>query len=182
MRPPKVVAGAALTAALALVALPGLAGSRTPSTAQVIDAASLHQLTVSATREAPPAIDPLDPSLRSAGFVAVGATFVEPGEAGATPVKPAVPSPAAKAASERKPAKYTLTGGATFYDNGTTAMRLPRGTIVIICGAGGCIERVVNDYGPQKPSRIVDLYRPDFFAICGCPWYAGNTQVTVYVY
>ena len=61
-------------------------------------------------------------------------------------------------------------------------MRLPRGTVVKICGKGGCIVRVVNDYGPQKKSRVVDLYRPDFFAICGCPSYAGTTQVTVYVY
>ena len=50
----------------------------------------------------------------------------------------------------RKPPRYTLTGFATFYDNGTTAMRLPRGTLVVICGGGGCIERVVNDYGPQQ--------------------------------
>ena len=82
----------------------------------------------------------------------------------------------------RKPPRMTLTGGATFYDNGTTAMRLPRGTHVVICGGGGCIERVVNDYGPVKKSRVVDLYRPDFFAICGCPWFSGTTQVTVYVY
>jgi len=78
--------------------------------------------------------------------------------------------------------RYTLTGGATFYDNGTTAMRLPRGTVVKICGNGGCIVRVVNDYGPQKKSRVVDLYRPDFFAICGCGSWSGTTQVTVYVY
>ena len=84
--------------------------------------------------------------------------------------------------SSRKPPKYTLKGEATFYDNGTTAMRLPRGTIVIICGDAGCIERTVNDYGPVKPSRIVDLYRPDFFRICGCPSWSGITNVTVYVY
>ena len=74
--------------------------------------------------------------------------------------------------------KYTLSGGATFYDNGTTAMRLPRGTVVKICGNGGCIVRVVNDYGPQKKSRVVDLYRPDFFEVCGCPSLAGTTRVT----
>jgi len=84
--------------------------------------------------------------------------------------------------SSRKPAKYSLKGEATFYDAGYTAMRLPRGTTVIICGAAGCIERVVNDYGPQKPSRIVDLYRPDFFKICGCGSWSGVTNVTVYVY
>ncbi len=48
-------------------------------------------------------------------------------------------------------------------------MRLPRGTVVIICGGGGCIERTVTDYGPQDPARVVDLYKPDFFRICGCP-------------
>ena len=61
-------------------------------------------------------------------------------------------------------------------------MRLPRGTVVKICGNGGCIVRVVNDYGPQKKSRVVDLYRPDFFAICGCPSLGRHHQVTVYVY
>ena len=75
---------------------------------------------------------------------------------------PASSKPTPDSRSSRKPPKYTLHGEATFYDNGTTAMRLPRGTIVIICGGGGCIERVVNDYGPQKPSRIVDLYRAGF--------------------
>ena len=78
--------------------------------------------------------------------------------------------------------RYVLTGVASFYDHGTTAMRLPRGTTVIICGDGGCITRTVTDYGPQKPSRIVDLYRPDFFKICGCGWWSGTTQVTVRVY
>ena len=99
-----------------------------------------------------------------------------------TTARAALNQPDAGAASIRKPPRYTLTGGATFYDNGTTAMRLPRGTVVVICGPGGCIERVVNDYGPQKTSRVVDLYRPDFFAICGCPSWAGTTTVTVYVY
>jgi hypothetical protein len=86
------------------------------------------------------------------------------------------------AASVLKPPRYTLSGYATFYDNGTTAMRLPRGTIVVICGGGGCIQRVVTDYGPVKESRIVDLYRPDFFRICGCPSWSGTSWVTVKVY
>ena len=38
--------------------------------------------------------------------------------------------PGARRRRSSKPPKYTLTGGATFYDNGTTAMRLPRGTVV----------------------------------------------------
>jgi hypothetical protein len=57
-----------------------------------------------------------------------------------------------------------------------------RGTVIRVCGAGGCLERVVNDYGPLGAGRIIDLYRSDFFAICGCASWAGTTQVTVYVY
>ena len=78
-----------------------------------------------------------------------------------------------------------MTGYATFYANGTTAMRLPRGTTVIVCGGGGCVERVdqrLRSGGECRTGRIVDLYTPDFFAICGCPWWSGTTKVTVSVY
>ena len=62
-------------------------------------------------------------------------------------------------------------------------MRLPTGTVIRVCGAGGCLERVVNDYGPTAgTSRIIDLYRPDFFAVCGCSSISGTTTVTVGVY
>lgn len=126
----------------------------------------------------------LDGGFVSAGFVDEGTPFIEPGEAPESgPTERArVRQSTADSRSKRKPPRYTLRGEATFYDNGTTAMRLPRGTVVIICGDGGCIERVVNDYGPQKPSRIVDLYRPDFFEICGCPSWSGVVDVTVHVY
>ena len=76
-------------------------------------------------------------------------------------------------------------GQTSFYDNGTTAMRLPRGTLIRVCGGGGCLERVVNDYGPSasfQPVRIIDMYRPDFFAVCGCPSWSGTAQLTVAVY
>jgi hypothetical protein len=177
------VAGAALTAALALVALPGLAGSRSPNPTMAIDAAAFQAVTLNtAASGSTTEVDPLDPAHRSAGFLDTSAHLVEPGIESDTPSRPEVAQPRSKAASVLRAPRYTLTGEATFYDHGTTAMRLPRGTRVVICGGGGCIERVVSDYGPQKPSRIVDLYRPDFFAICGCPWYAGVTKVTVHVY
>jgi len=55
--------------------------------------------------------------------------------------------------------------------------------VIVICGAGGCIERIVNDYGPSKAGgRLIDMYRPDFFKICGCGWWSGTTEVTVRVY
>ncbi len=174
----------ALTAALALVALPGLAGSRVPASDEAIDAAAFQVVSIEAQRsDSTAAVGLLDPAHRSAGFVAPDGRFVEPGiDATAPQARPVARQPGVVAASERKPPRFTLRGEATFYDNGTTAMRLPRGTTVVICGGGGCIERVVTDYGPQKPSRVVDLYRPDFFRVCGCGWWSGVTQVTVYVY
>ena len=179
------VVGSVLTAALALVALPGLASSRAPRAIEPLPVGAFQQLEISAIgSRSDIAIHPLDPTFRSAGAIDRSTILVEPGEQLDTSDlgKPKVAQGATKAGSARKPAKQILRGGATFYDNGTTAMRLPRGTVVVICGAAGCIERVVNDYGPQKKSRVVDLYRPDFFEICGCGWWAGNTEVTVYVY
>jgi hypothetical protein len=174
-----------LTAALALVALPGIAGSRAPSPIEPIPAGAFQPLSVQAfgTRSTI-SIGSLDSAFDSAGVLEADTTFIEPGVAppSGPDSRPKPAQPDSAAASVRKAPRMTLTGGATFYDNGTTAMRLPRGTHVVICGPGGCIDRVVNDYGPVKKSRVVDLYRPDFFAICGCPSWSGTTQVTVYVY
>jgi hypothetical protein len=183
-----------LTAALALVALPGLVGSRVPIPLEPVPAGAFQQLTILADDPRSTAsIGPLDAAHVSAGTIDAETAIVEPGAAldGGPTGRVRLDQPDVGASSVRTGAlaaaltgkpRYTLTGGATFYDNGTTAMRLPRGTKVRICGPGGCIDRVVNDYGPQKKSRVVDLFRPDFFAICGCPSYAGTTHVTVYVY
>ncbi len=182
-----------LIAALALVALPGLVGSRSPIPIEPVPAGAFQQLSVLAnTSRSMAPIEPLDDAHMSGGTVGAETRIVEPGApAVAVRSRPGITQPRAGASSVSMGAlsaplpgkpRYTLSGGATFYDNGTTAMRLPRGTIVKICGKGGCIVRVVNDYGPQKKSRVVDLYRPDFFAVCGCPSWAGTTKVTVYVY
>jgi hypothetical protein len=179
------VVGSVLTAALALAALPGLAGSRAPSATEPVPAVAFQPLSVPASGTSSAlSIAGLDDGYLSAGFVDARASFIEPGAApdsGPTG-RARVNQPQPGSQSSRKPPKYTLRGEATFYDNGTTAMRLPRGTVIIVCGRGGCIERVVNDYGPQLPSRIIDLYRPDFFAICGCPSWSGVVDVTVHVY
>ena len=150
-----------------------------------IPAGAFQQLESTANQQRSPAsIGALDAAHGSAAALSAETSIVEPGQSAATVQtrRPSTDPRTASAGSIRKPAKYTLKGFATFYDNGTTAMRLPRGTVVVICGDGGCIDRVVNDYGPQKKSRVVDLYRPDFFKVCGCPWFAGTTTVTVYVY
>jgi hypothetical protein len=110
-------------------------------------------------------IEPLDDAHMSGGTVGAQTRIVEPGAPPTAVVRdrPRIELPRTGASSVSKGAlsaslpgkpKYTLSGGATFYDNGTTAMRLPRGTVVKICGNGGCIVRVVNDYGPQKKSRV----------------------------
>jgi hypothetical protein len=179
------VVGPVLTAALALVALPGLAGSRVPSPIEPVPAGAFQPLPVPANvPRSTISIAGLDRDHRSAGVVGPDAALIEPADVPAIgPIgRPTVVQPRTRAIPDRRPPRFVLRGEATFYDNGTTAMRLPRGTLVVICGNGGCIERTVSDYGPVKPSRIVDLYRPDFFAICGCQWFAGITDVTVYVY
>ena len=185
MRPRWLVVGSVLSAALALVALPGLAGSRVPSAAEPVPAGAFQPYSVPASdTRSPLSIEGLDHAAISVGWVTAASTFIEPAEAqqAGTITRLRFDQPDSGAASERKPEKYKLTGKATFYDNGTTAMRLPRGTVIIVCAKGGCLERVVNDYGPQKPERIIDMYRPDFFKICGCPSWSGVIDVTVYVY
>ena len=188
MRRRSVVAIAALIAVLALAALPVPVGSRSPSASSAIEPAAFRTLDFPATLSgiSIPAVQ-FDPALDSAGSLDADASFTEPGEAPKVPIlkRPVVDQPTSGAGTALKPPRKKLTGYASFYDNGTTAMRIPRGTTVIICGAGGCIERVINDYGPAASAglgRIVDLYTPDFFSICGCPWFAGTTWVTVSVY
>jgi hypothetical protein len=194
MRPSRTVARAALTAALAIGALPGLVGSFEPSVSHPVDTALFEHVTLATTperqgpgpalRSAGPVL--LDDAALSAGTLDATHVFAETGsEAPAAVPRRAAPNVAAAASSwSWKPPRSTVRGAASFYDFGTTAMRdVPRGTIVVICGAGGCIERVVSDYGPAKSTgRVIDMYRPDFFRICGCGWWSGTTTVTVRVY
>jgi hypothetical protein len=187
VRPSRLVAGAALTAALAVGALPGIAGSAGPTPASVVGPVAFQSVQVPAQATTVQAVGQFDAALRAAGALDPTSVLTEPGSEPKRVVigRPQVAVPAAHGGSAQKPPRYTLTGNATFYDNGTTAMRLPRGTTVIICGDGGCIERVISDYGPAANAqlgRIADLYRPDFFAICGCGSWSGVTRVTVSVY
>jgi hypothetical protein len=181
-----IVAGVVLTTALALVAAPGLAGSRTPAPYQPVPAAALQTLDIDANAGSTASIPAFDRAYDSAGRLGQDVVYTIPGVAkqavvAAPPraVKQAQPKPRAVA----RPAKYSLSGQATFYSNGTTAMRLPRGTVIRVCGKGGCIQRVVTDYGPKAGTgRIIDLYKPDFFRICGCASWSGVTNVKIYVY
>jgi hypothetical protein len=186
VRPKTIVAGVVLTTALALVAAPGFAGSRTPAPYEPVPAAAFQALKSDANARSTASVQKLDPAFDSAGRLSSDSVFGEPATTGSvdvTVLKRNVSQPDPGAAKVYKKARYTLTGKATFYENGTTAMRLPRGTVVRVCGAGGCIERVINDYGPVAGSgRIIDLYKPDFFKICGCASWSGVTNVKVHVY
>jgi hypothetical protein len=183
MRRRTVVAGAALIAALALAALPVPAGSHVPSQASDSAQAAFTSVVVSADAPAQGTGGAADPALASAGAVSATDVFREPGRRPKVPkARPAVDQPVSPSGKTWKEPRYTVTGTATFYHHGSTAMRLPAGTVVVICGDGGCIQRTINDYGPQSKSRIADLYAPDFFAICGCPSWSGTTTVTVSVY
>lgn len=183
MRRRLVVATAALIAALAMIGLPVPVGARTPSLARDLQAATFTSVTIPADAPATSAMGVLDPARRSSGYLTDSTQLVEPGTAPRAPsVRPTVDQPAAPAGTAWKTPLYSISGWATFYDNGTTAMRMPAGTVVRICGSGGCIGRTVNDYGPVKKIRIVDMYRPDFFSICGCSSWSGTTWVTVSIY
>jgi hypothetical protein len=80
-----------------------------------------------------------------------------------------------------------ITGTASFVSAsyGPRYLALPGGPgiRVMICGRGGCVTRTSTDAGPslfrQRQGRIADLSHADFFAVCGCPSWAGLTQVTV---
>ena len=182
MRRRSVVAVAALIAAFALIGLPVPVGSMSPTPARDPQAAAFTILTVPADAPASSASGAFDPAFRAAGFLG-DARLIEPGSAPKAPSsRPVVVLPPVSGGSAWKKPLYSMTGTATFYNAGTTAMRLPAGTVIRICGAAGCIERTVDDWGPQSSTRLIDMYAPDFFAICGCASWSGTTQVTVSVY
>ena len=67
--------------------------------------------------------------------------------------------------------------------DGYLALPSGPGHRVRVCGAGGCVERVSNDTGPdlamQRLGRVVDLSVADFEVVSGQPWRVGLTRVTV---
>lgn len=183
MRRRTVVAAAALIAAVALAVQPAPAGSQTPSSLRGTAQAALTSVVIKADALTPQAAGAPDPALVSAGAVDPATSFAEPGRRPRTPkARPRVDQPVPAPGEAYKDPKYKVSGYATFYYAGSTAMRLPRGTVIVVCGAGGCIERTVTDYGPMTKSRVIDLYAPDFFQICGCASWSGSTWVTVSVY
>jgi rare lipoprotein A (peptidoglycan hydrolase) len=92
VRLPRVVAGLTLIVALAMVALPVLAASRSPSRGQTIDATLFQQVeTASRIRDTATTAYTLDPDLASAATLAPDSTLVEPAASRAQRSSAAVP-------------------------------------------------------------------------------------------
>jgi len=62
------------------------------------------------------------------------------------------------------------------------AVRLPRGTVVTVCGPGACWTTRTTDYGPSsriKPSRVVDIAVGHWREVCGLSPSRGLCRVTI---
>ena len=126
MRRRTVVAAAALIAAFALAGLPVPAGSRTPSATRALEQAAVTTVPIPANAAVLGATGVSDAAQRSTSYVDADAVFLEPGAAPDGPTsRPRVDQPSVTSGSQWKPPKSKTSGYATFYDNGTTAMRLP---------------------------------------------------------
>ena len=98
MRLPRVVAGASLIVALALVAVPGPVGSRNPSADLPIDPALLRPVEARAAFSGTAVATPtLDPAYQAEAALDGGDTIVDPAAAPAVPAHDRVPNPAPEA-------------------------------------------------------------------------------------
>lgn len=189
-----------LTIALVVVAGRGLVGSLTPSDPPsppasayipfqpppatppiASDATALEApIAVAAAASSAP---PPSPSPSVAGALPIARAFDDPD--GAEPdVLTLNPTPTPTPKPPPLPApRQVLTGTATWYTAGTTAMRLPRGTLVKICGSATCVVRRTGDYGPATwTGHIADLTPQDFRTVCGCGTGTGVIRVRITIY
>jgi len=152
---------AALIAAAALIGLPAPASSTAPSPDGAQQAATFLQVAIPTGVPASSPAATLDAALRSDGYLGAATQLVERGSAPSGPTKrPSVTQPSVSAGMDWKPPLYKLTGTATFYDNGTTAMRLPMGTVVRICGAAGAqIDHPHAQPGFRQQVGLVNRWR-----------------------
>ena len=177
MRPPRVVAGAALTVALALVAVPGSVGSAAPSAAEPVDEAIFREVDAALLSGATVATIPqLAPAYRSDGSLDASSTLVEPPAVPGVPDRPVLDQPESRARviyinywrydpeiSFYGPGFYgkrTACGLAyTTTIIGVAHRSLPCGTMVRFRNPynGREISVPVIDRGPYVPGRTWDL-------------------------
>lgn len=175
VRLPRVVASATLIVALALVVVPGSAGSRTPSADQLLDPALLTPVGArQALRGTATATSTFDPAYRSDGALDTGETLLDPVGEFAVPLNAPVAAPAAKPGVIVIPV-WRYDPEISFYGPGFYGRRtacghaytktimgvahrsLPCGTKVSFKHGSTVITVPVIDRGPYVAGRIWDL-------------------------
>ncbi len=189
MRPRNVVARVALTVTLALVAVPGMVGSRAPSLESPIDPASFREAVVVPFTDGTVAAPTLDESFRSDGALDPTMILREPAEAISPPPRPAVDQPASAAISVPV---WKLDHNVSFYGPGFYGKRtacglaytktivgvahrtLPCGTLVTFKNPsnGISVTMPVIDRGPYVSGRNWDLSGGACLALRHC--YTGS--------
>lgn len=195
MRLPRVVASTALIALLALVVVPGSAGSRAPNPEAQVDPDLFKRVEVAAlARGTMMTIPLLDPGARSAGNLDQGSTLLEPAqqtEPPKAPVRSAQPEPEAGSIAKNP---WRLDGnvswyGPNFYGNrtacgvamtqdliGVAHRTLPCGTMITFRNPsnGRSLTLPVVDRGPYVSGRQWDLTGGACLALGHC--YTGSFQ------
>ena len=178
MRLPRVVARAALIAALASIVVPAVAGSRIPSAPQALDPAAFHQVDLARTQTTMTTLV-LDPANRSAGSLTIDGVLREPrSNVAAVEPRPDVDTPTPKAIlvetwkldnniSWYGPGFWGNNGACGMFganglgpeDIGVAHRTLPCGTKVTFRYNGRTVVTYVKDRGPYVAGRIWDMTR-----------------------
>lgn len=188
MRLPRVVARAALIAALASVVVPAVAGSRIPSAPQALDPAAFHQVDLARTQTTMTTLV-LDPAFRSDGTLALDGLLREPRSTAPanSAARPVVGLPTAKALVVET---WKLDNNISWYgpgfnghqgacgmfgpnglgpeDIGVAHRTLPCGTKVTFRYNGKTVVTYVKDRGPYVSGRIFDMTRGLCLALDHC--------------
>jgi rare lipoprotein A (peptidoglycan hydrolase) len=195
VRLPRVVASTALIALVALVVIPGSAGSRAPHPEAQVDPDLFKRVDVaSLARGMTMTIPPLDPGARSAGILDQGSTLLEPAqqsEPPQAPVRGTQPEPKAGSIA-KNPWRWDSNVswyGPNFYGNrtacgfamtrsllGVAHRTLPCGTLITFRNPanGRTLTLPVVDRGPYVSGRQWDLTGGACLALRHC--YTGAFQ------
>ena len=197
VRPRRLVVGSVLTAALALVALPGLAGSRAPNPLEPVPAVAFQPLTVPRTI----AIDGFDRSRLDDAFVSAAdgrrrdTTFDRAPDVAADSRPRSPPGrrvtlparqPAGRGVRVAQPAAGTPKRSCRRrdllrqrHDRDAPAARHGRHDLRPAAAASTARRQRLRAAEDEPGRRPVP---PGLLRICGCPSWSGTTQVTVSVY
>jgi hypothetical protein len=195
VRLPRVVANTALIALLALVAVPGSAGSRVPNPESQADPDLFNRVEVAAlVRGTEMTIQPPDPGARSAGSLDQGSTLFEPAQQTEPPLAPVrgtqpQPDPGSILKNPWRWDTNVSWYGPTFYGKrtacglamtqsllGVAHRTLPCGTLITFRNPanGRSITLPVVDRGPYVSGRDWDLTGGACLALGHC--YTGSFQ------